>query len=71
MKQKVHYINIEESLKWNLNFDGTSSLKMERQACIQRADDKEATINNVCRIYYKPSEASILRLAKIQEKLAG
>lgn len=69
MKQNVHYISISESRKWYMNFDGTTKMKMEHQACIQRADDKEGTINNVCRIY-ECSEASILRLAKIQEKLA-
>ena len=71
MKQKVHYINIEESRRWYMNFDGTTEMRLFRQACVQRADDKEGTVNNVCRVYYKPSEASILRLAKIQEKLAG
>lgn len=69
-KQQVHYINISESRTWYQNFDGTTTIKMIREACIQRADDLDGSVNNHCRVYRDISEASILRLAKIQEKLA-
>jgi hypothetical protein len=66
MKQQAHYINITESRRCHINCDGTVSLKLSRQACIQRSGDG----NHSCRLYDGISEASILRLAKIQEKLA-
>jgi hypothetical protein len=70
MKQQAHYINITESRTLYVNLNGTTTMKMIREACIQRADNLGGTINNNCRTYYGISEASILRLARIQEKLA-
>lgn len=65
MKQQVHYINIVEERTWY----GIDDKKLYTvfKACIQRSDKKNYS-NNKVRIY-KCSEASILRLAKIQEKL--
>ena len=71
MKQQVHYINISESRTLYVNLNGTTTMKMIREACIQRADDLDGSVNNHCRVYRGISEASILRLAKIQEKLAN
>lgn len=66
MKKKVHYITISERYVLNIH-NNKAGLRLERQACIQRANDWPS--DNDCRNYYRPSEASILRLAKIQEKL--
>lgn len=69
MKNQPHYITIEEKRVFNKCFDGTVELELVRSTCIQRGNSDFS--KNICRVYEGISEASILRLAKIQEELAG
>ena len=62
-KQPVYHIMIQESRYWD---QIRNTLRFERMAFIHRGNRSG---EYKCRMY-KCSEASILRLAKIQEKLA-
>lgn len=65
MERDIKYISIGESRRfYNLR---TVLMETEREASIHEIKNNEKSI----RIYRGISEASILRLAKIQEKLAG
>ena len=65
MKRNIKYISIGESRRF-YNF-GNPFMETEREASIHEIKNGEKFI----RFYKGVSEASILRLAKIQEKLAG
>lgn len=67
MKQReVTYIQIAEQRTYYFHMGNGEQIELTRTACVQDLTNGRSD----CRIYKNISEASILRLAKIQEKLA-
>lgn len=69
MKQReITFISITESLRFYAHYPvgHAERLQIFREACIQERTGLHMSL----RLYSSISEASILRLAKIQEKLA-
>jgi len=69
MKQrKITFISITESMRFYAHYPigHTERLQIVHEACIQERIGLDISV----RVYSGISEASILRLAKIQEKLA-
>ncbi len=69
MKRNITYISIKEALIFYSHYEVGESgrLQIRRSAGIQEETEGRKPV----RCYDNVSEASILRLAKIQEKLAG
>ena len=65
-KGKVRYISISESRDLHIfRYDGQTQMEMRHEVCIQRdMPNGHVSVKN-----YNATESSILRLARIQEKL--